>query len=243
MTDKPSVIREADDEARRLARVLLRSARYVALAVMDPDTGFPSVSRVLVATDSDGVPAILVSNLSAHTKALSADLRCSLLAGEPGKGDPLAHPRLTVQCVAESVERDSDVYKRLRTRFVTRHPKSKLYIDFPDFRFFRLVPQGASLNGGFGKAYILPADDLTIPGYSDTDFAGREEQALQELVVRVPDLAPRLAGRLGGEKPQKWRVCGLDAAGIDLISGDSALRWEFDHPVSRLEDINLDLPN
>lgn len=243
MSDKPSVIRETNDEARRLARVLVRSARYVALAVIDPDTGFPSVSRVLVATDSDGVPAILVSNLSAHTKALSADTRCSLLAGEPGKGDPLAHPRLTVQCVAESVERDGDVYKRLRTRFVTRHPKSKLYIDFPDFRFFRLVPQGASLNGGFGKAYILPAEDLMIAGYSETDFTGREEEALQELVVRVPDLAARLAGKLGGTAPDKWQVCGLDAAGIDLISGDSALRWEFEHPIKGLDDIYLGLPN
>jgi Putative heme iron utilization protein len=243
MNDKPSVIRETDDEARRLARVLVRAARYVALAVIDPDTGFPYVSRVLVATDSDGAPAILVSNLSAHTKALSADTRCSLLAGEPGKGDPLAHPRISVQCVAEAVERDSDVYKRLRTRFITRHPKSKLYIDFPDFRFYRLVPQGASLNGGFGKAYILPAEDLMITGYSETDFAGREEEALQELVVRVPDIAERLAGQLGGLSPKKWRICGLDAAGIDLISGDSALRWEFQHPVRRLEDVYLGLPN
>ena len=37
MTDKPSVIRETDDEARGLARRLLRSARYVALAVVRID--------------------------------------------------------------------------------------------------------------------------------------------------------------------------------------------------------------
>ncbi|MCL6706924.1 pyridoxamine 5'-phosphate oxidase family protein [Pseudomonas sp. R2.Fl] len=242
MSDKPSVIRETDNEARRLARTLLRSARYVALAVIEPETGFPSVSRVLVATDSDGAPAILVSGLSAHTRALSADTRCSLLAGEPGKGDPLAHPRLTVQCLAEPVERDGDVHQRLRTRFVTRHPKSKLYIDFPDFRFFRLVPQGASLNGGFGKAYLLPAEDLMIAAFADTDFAGREEEALRELMVRFPDLAARLAERLGAATPEKWQICGLDSAGIDLISGDSALRWEFEHPFARLEDIGLDLP-
>ena len=35
--DKPSVLRETDDEARRLARILLRSARSCALAVVEPD--------------------------------------------------------------------------------------------------------------------------------------------------------------------------------------------------------------
>ncbi|MBO3761138.1 pyridoxamine 5'-phosphate oxidase family protein [Ciceribacter sp. L1K22] len=241
MTDKPSVIRETDEDARRLARTLVRAARYVALAVVDPETLFPSVSRVLVATDSDGVPVILVSNLSAHTRALSADSRCSLLAGEPGKGDPLAYPRLTVQCLAEPVDRDSDVHARLRARFLARHPKSKLYIDFPDFRFFRLVPQGASLNGGFGRAYILPADDLIIANFGQAEFAGREAETLQELMGDLPDLPAVLAGHLGGDNALKWQVCGLDMAGIDLISGDFALRWEFSAPCHNLRDIKLDL--
>jgi putative heme iron utilization protein len=160
--EKPSVLRETDDDAREQARVLLRSAPYVALAVIDPQTGFPSVSRVVVATDVDGVPVILVSGLSAHTRALDADPRCSLMAGEPGKGDPLAYPRLTVQCLAERIGRDRPVHGRLRDRFLAQHPKTQLYIDFPDFGFFRLQPQTASLNGGFGKAYLMPGDDLLI---------------------------------------------------------------------------------
>ena len=100
--DQPSPLRETDDDARKLARVLLRSARYAAIAVIDPETGFPFASRVLVATDIDGTPVILVSQLSAHTRALASDPRASLLTGEPGKGDPLAYPRLTTQCRAEA---------------------------------------------------------------------------------------------------------------------------------------------
>ena len=138
--DKPSVLRETDDEARRLARVLLRSARSCALAVLEPETGTPFASRTLTGTDTDGTPVILVSALSVHTQALRADPRASLLAGEPGKGDPLAHPRLTVICAAEEIARGSDAHAGLRERFVRRHPKAKLYVDFPDFAFFRLVP-------------------------------------------------------------------------------------------------------
>jgi putative heme iron utilization protein len=90
------------------------------------------------------------------------DPRASLLAGEPGKGDPLAHPRITVQCVAEPIAKDSDAHPAMREVFLTRHPKTKLYIDFDDFLFFRLVPMSANLNGGFGQAFILEGKDLTI---------------------------------------------------------------------------------
>ncbi|WP_306410411.1 HugZ family pyridoxamine 5'-phosphate oxidase [Ectorhizobium quercum] len=160
MADKPAVIRDTDNEARELARTLLAQARYASIGVIDPETGFPSVSRILVITDK-ATPVILASRLSAHTQGILNDPRCSLLVGEPaGKGDPLVHPRMTVQCLAQQVERDGEEHASLRERFLERHPKSKLYIDFPDFSFFRLVPQKAALNGGFGKAFWLMPDDL-----------------------------------------------------------------------------------
>lgn len=227
MTDKPSVIRETDDEARTLARMLLRSARHVALAVIETGTGFPFASRVLLGTDIDGVPAILVSALSTHTKSLEGDPRASVLAGLPGKGDPLAYARLTVQCLAERVERDDPVHARLRQRFLNRHPKSKLYIDFPDFCFFRLVPQSASLNGGFGKAFILPGADLMIalPRADETGYT--ENESIAAFTSQNPDFATRTAVGLGGAKNAKWQICGLDLAGFDLANGDELFRYEF----------------
>lgn len=243
MTDKPSVIRETDDEARGLARRLLRSARYVALAVIDPQTHFPSVSRVLLGTDTDGAAVILVSALSAHTRALEADQRVSLLAGEPGKGDPLAHPRLTLQCLAEPVERGSPTHDRLRSRFIARHPKAKLYIDFPDFRFFRLLPQSASLNGGFGRAYLLPGEDFRITPEPTGNFSGRELELLQDLVSTKPELAQQIATGSCGQKPGKWAFCGLDRAGIDLIAGDLLVRYDFGHHIGSQAELYSVLAN
>ncbi len=243
MTDKPSVIRETDDEARRLARGLLRSARYVALAVLDPETGFPVVSRVLLGTDTDGSAVILVSALSAHTRALKNDPRASLLAGVPGKGDPLAHPRVTVQCLAEAVDRDSPEHGRLRARFIARHPKSGLYIDFGDFGFFRLVPQSASLNGGFGRAYLLTGEDFRIVAPEAGNIAGNEAEALQDLAKMAPDLANAIATAKCGQKPGKWAFCGLDMAGIDLLCGDSLIRYEFSSLITRRKDLLSALTN
>lgn len=120
------------------------------------------VTRIAFATDPDGKPITLISDLSHHTAALRSDPTCSLLVGEPGeKGDPLTHPRLTIQATAEFVDRGSEEHVGLRGAYLSQHPKAKLYIDFADFGFVRFRPTGAYLNGGFGKAFVLTPLDLT----------------------------------------------------------------------------------
>lgn len=156
-----SPIRPTDDAARALARRLLDEARFGALGTLDPATGGPMVTRVAVGTDGEGRPVTLVSDLSAHTAALRADPRCSLLVGEPGaRGDPLSHPRLTLTCRARFVPREAPEHAALRARWLAGHPKSTLYVDFADFSFVVLEADGAHLNGGFGRAFVLHAADL-----------------------------------------------------------------------------------
>jgi hypothetical protein len=151
---KRDPINPTDDAARALAHRLVAEARFGALAVLDPEGPAPLVSRVAVAAPG-GVPLILVSDLSLHTRALHTDPVCSILLGEPGpKGDPLTHPRLTWVARAEPVEKAAH-----RDAWLARHPKSALYVDFADFRMLRLAPVQGLLNGGFGNAYRLtPAD-------------------------------------------------------------------------------------
>lgn len=239
--DKPKVIRDTDDEARSQARILLRACRSAALAVVEPDTeGFPMVSRVLVGTDVDAVPVILVSALSAHTRALLADPRASLLAGEPGKGDPLAHARLTVQCQAEQVDRASDAHARIRARFIRRHPKAQLYVDFPDFSFFRLVPLRAAMNGGFGRAYLLDGSDFILTSPAIAGLATMEESAVEHMNSDHADSVDRYAARFG---EKGWRLVGIDAAGLDLAHGDSLRRIEFPTILSDSGDLRGCLKN
>lgn len=131
-----SVIRPTDDQARQLAKGLVRAARFGALAAIEAGSGDPLASRVAVATDLDGTPVILTSTLSGHTAAIKETPACSLLVGEPGKGDPLAHPRVSLFCEARQIERGSKDHTRVRRRYLARHPKAELYVDFGDFAFF-----------------------------------------------------------------------------------------------------------
>jgi putative heme iron utilization protein len=163
MPDKINPIRDTDAEARDLARGLIAGARFGALAALDPATGAPVVTRIAVGLDPAGHPLTLVSELSHHTRALEADARCSLLLGEPGpKGDPLTHPRITLQATAAFTRHGTPDYAVLRDHYLQTHPKAQLYIDFTDFHFARFQVSGAALNGGFGKAYSLTPADLGL---------------------------------------------------------------------------------
>ncbi len=156
---KRDPFRPVDAEARALARDLIDHATFAALAVIEQ--GHPSVSRIAFATDPDGAPLSLISDLSSHTTALEAQADCALLVGEPSdRGDPLTHPRLTLHATACFIPRDSAAHPALRAHYLAQRPKAKLYIDFADFRLVRFDVRLALLNGGFGRAYKLTAEDL-----------------------------------------------------------------------------------
>ena len=156
-----SPIRPVDDEARRLVRDLLETARYAALSYLDPDTNAPMVSRIALVKGPDGQPLSLISDLSHHSAALQKNPVCAVLIGEPGpKGDPLTYPRLSLQAEATFVRHGAPEHAALAQAFLAKQPKAKLYIGFADFALVRFRPLGAHLNGGFGKAYVLDATDF-----------------------------------------------------------------------------------
>ncbi len=161
--DSPSPIRPTDDDARDMAQTLIRQARIASLAVLNPESGAPHVTRVAFGLGLEGQWLTLVSDLSFHTRALRSTPQIGLLLGEaPTKGDPLAFPRLSAQAAPEFVARDSKDHAVHREAWLKHHPKSALYVDFADFSFVAFTPISADLNGGFGKAYNLTAQDMRL---------------------------------------------------------------------------------
>ncbi|WP_036257867.1 HugZ family protein [Mesorhizobium sp. WSM3224] len=234
---KKDVIRDTDAEAIRLAKTLIRSARFGALAVIEPGTGAPLASRVGVATDIDGAPLILISMLSAHTGALIADPRCSLLLGEPGKGDPLAYPRIGLACRARRLEQGSADQIRAERRYLNRNPKAKLYAGLGDFSFFRLEPERARLNGGFGKAYLLDRDDFITGGPIVEEFAGSEQSALDHMNADHRDAIALYARHFGRAEGEGWIATGFDADGMDLATSDATCRIFFPQPLRTAHEL------
>ena len=235
--DPKSVIRPTDDTARLQAKGLVRTARFGALAAIDEASGHPLASRVSVATDMDGTPVILTSTLSGHTEAICQTPSCSLLVGEPGKGDPLAHPRVSLFCSAKQIHRQSEEHQRLRRRYLSRHPKAALYVDFGDFSFFRLELIRASLNGGFGKAFELDAPDLLTPVEDLPTWASLEDGAVTHMNEDHHDAVKLYAEVLLKAEAANWRLACLDPEGLDLVAGDRTERLWFAQRLAGPDDL------
>src|SRR5579859_4415329 len=224
----PEAARPPEDfNPRALAKDLLRATRAGALATIDRNTGHPFSSLVNVATDTDGSPLILVSRLSTHTANIEADPRASVLLAATGKGDPLAHPRLTVIGAFARIERDRPDFARVQRRFLLRHPKSKLYAGFGDFSFWRLDVTSAHLNGGFARAADLKASDVITPLDGAQEIVEIEEGAVEHMNADHADAVRLYATKLLGEEDGAWQVTGVDPEGLDLALGDRTARMAF----------------
>jgi len=160
MNEKIYPIRETNDEAIALASKLITETRYAAIGVKEINTDIPLVSRIAVAYSHGTGLFFCASDLSVHSKCLKEDAACSLLLGEPGKGDGLAYPRITVIGKAHRLPNDTDQRPLLRETFLKIHSKAELYIDFADFGFYPVEIERAQLNGGFGKAFHLTQQEL-----------------------------------------------------------------------------------
>jgi hypothetical protein len=226
-----------DFDPKRAAKTLLRATRAGSLATIDRNTGHPFASLVNVATDADGSPLILVSRLSTHTANLEVDGRSALLLAATGKGDPLAHPRLTVIGTFVQVARNARDEARLRRRFLARHPKSELYAGFADFSFWRLSVVSAHLNGGFARAADLTAADVLTDVAGAEDLIEAEAGAVAHMNEDHAEAVRLYASKLLGAEDGPWRLTGVDPDGLDLGLGDATLRLPFGQRVTSAEQL------
>ena len=228
----PETAPVVDFDSRTAARGLLRTARAAALATIDRNTGHPFASLVNVANDIDGAPLILISRLSTHTANLENDRRGSVLITSAGRGDPLAHPRLTVLGAFAPIARDDSRETRLRRRFLARHPKSELYAGFADFSFWRLEVVSGHLNAGFARAADLKAFDLIIDMAGAENLIETEEGAIVHMNDDHAEAIRLYATKLLGAKEGPWRITGLDPEGADLALDDTTLRLSFSRRIN-----------
>lgn len=206
--------------ARRLLRRCGRAALASSLG------GAPYVSLVLIAADYDASPLLLLSDLARHTRNIGFDPRVSLLLdGTEGYSDPLAGPRLTVLGQASPC-----AAPHLLSRFAARHPSSRAYAGFADFRLYRVSVEAGHLVAGFGQIERIDGTDLILA--RDTRSFAEAEAALLEILNR--DHAEGL-GRLS--RDTGWQAAGIDPEGLDLRRGTDGLRLDFSKPVEHPEAV------
>lgn len=221
------------DAAATEARALVRRGRSAALATLlveRTEAGPPPyVSMVTVATDVDGRPLFLFSQLSDHTKNLAADSRASVLIEEASRrSNPQTGPRLTLTGRIGKADEP-----RVRRRFLARHPEAELYAGFKDFGFYRMDVERGHFVGGFARARWLAGDDLTIRNSAIADpVAAIEEDVLQHMNRDHGEALNLYATALLKRSGSGWTAIGLDPEGLDLRRGTAFARLDFPAPIA-----------
>lgn len=214
------------------ARALLRSARRAALSTLDHASGQPYVSLVAVASDRDGAPLLLVSDLARHTRNLKVDPRVALLLADVGAGDPLAHPRVTVLGAVTPIDKAGRA-----DRWLARQPDSEGYFGFDDFNMLRLEPDGAHLVAGFGRIVDIAWAELRTP-IEDAEALFEAEAGVVEHMNDDHSDATRLyATALFGAPDGDWRFEGCDPLGCEIALAGEARYLPFPEPARSSGDV------
>ncbi len=209
------------------ARALMRRAFKGSLATIDRASNYPYVSLITLATDPSGAPVFLISKLARHTANLVSNDRASVLIDETGAlADPLQGARLTLHGRAEPI---ADM--TARRRFLARHPEAALYVDFPDFGFWRLRVEGAHYIGGFGRIFDFEPGDLLLPLEGADELVAAEPGIVEHMNEDHADALELYATALGDAGPGAWRMIGIDPEGFDIALDGQARRILFAQPV------------
>jgi len=206
------------------ARTLLRTVRSGALATLGTGTGDPFASLVTVATQPDGTPVMLLSDLAVHTANLTADPRASLLlaGGAAGAGDPLAGTRLSVAGRMRRLDRGTPDDDTARRRFLMRHPDAAGYAGFADFSVWTLAVSGAHLVAGFGRIAEVAAGELLADVGDAASLLAAEKGSVDHMNEDHTDALELYATRLCAAPGGLWITTGVDPDGIDLMTRDGA---------------------
>ena len=223
----------AEFQPSDVVRSLLRRSRQGALATLmakdGEKGGDPYCSLVATATDADGSPLLLISRLAVHTKNILADARVSLMLDERAPGDPLEGARVMLAGTARQVEGDAAVPRR---RYLAAHPSAEMFVDFPDFSFFRIDMQSAHLVAGFGRIVDLkPSSFLSDIGGAGALIAA-EPDILAHMNTDHRDTMNLYATKLLGALSGDWSCTGCDPDGLDLQVDRRSLRLPFPHRVN-----------
>lgn len=216
---------------RRLIRTADRACLSTALAPSDDRAeSWPFGSLVMLASDHDATPLLLMSDLSEHSRNIARDPRASLLIdGTAGLVDALTGPRVTL--LGRAIPTPDPV---LRRRYLSRHPRADFYAGFADFKVYRFALERGHLVAGFGKVRWLDAAAILTPA----PWRELEPGLIARFSSRATDIAARagLTDREG--KSASWEVVGVDPEGIDLRAGGEVGRLSFAAALTSPDEID-----
>lgn len=234
--------------AGAIARVLVRQAWNATLATLVAEGGHPYGSLVAIATEPDGTPLLLLSGLAVHTRNIKADQRASLMIDGTGGGqEALTGARVSLVGEIAPVRSSATA----RRRYLARHPNAERFIDFEDFDLYTLDVRWAHLVTGFGRIERLARGDVVLQTAGAESLLAAEPDIAAHMNTDHVDTLPVLAAAFAANgspaclensgNPLTWAMTGCDPEGLDLASGDHAVRIVFPQRVNTPDELRAAL--
>ncbi len=108
---------------------------------------------------------IFVSQLAAHTRNLLTNktVAIMIIEDEQSTSQIFARARVNFLCEAKRIPPDHTDYEPVLDDYEQRHGKTAgLLRQLPDFILFQLQPKSGQFVMGFGQAYTLTGENLTV---------------------------------------------------------------------------------
>ncbi len=134
----------------------------IILSTVD-EKGQPNASYAPFVEDDSKSFYIFVSDLSTHTRNLSSVGKGSIMfiEDESKSQQIFARRRLTFDCIAKLITRETEEWNQLADLFEKRFGELiGVFRNLADFRIFKLTPTEGRFVVGFGAAYKISGDDL-----------------------------------------------------------------------------------
>ena len=225
-------------EAIKLSHQLLRGGRSGALSTaIKTHDGWPYGSLVTFATDLDGSPLFLFSDISDHARNLKHDPRASLLIERAsGRIKPQTGPRVTLLGTVKKTKNP-----RHARRFIARHPQAAMYAGFGDFNFYKMTLDRAHFVGGFARAVWFRGRELMSNTKAAKILADAEPDIIAHMNEDHAEAIDLYARILLGRKGSGWVLSAIDCDGADLMLNGRIARLNFAGPVADPGEVRAEL--
>ena len=217
------------------ARKLLNHQGVGVLSTHSIDVeGYPFGSIAPYTLNSDGEPAILISEIAQHTRNIKQNNKVSLTVFDRLADDPQSGSRLTWIGDANRID-ESD--RDTRDRYLRYFPSAESYFETHDFSFYRINLRRARFIGGFGEIYWIEREAMLVKNpFRETErgFIEHMNEDHQKALFRYCELF----GRPGVETAT---MIGIDSEGFDLLADNRKLRIDFDSTIGTTEEARAEL--
>jgi len=153
-----------EEQPTSVCASLIEDMRSLQLSTVGED-GIPHCGYTPYLYRSPGSFYIFVSQLAAHTRNLLANRTVAIMivADEQSTSQIFSRTRVNYLCDATKIAPDSPDYTLVLDDYQERHGKmAALLRQLPDFVLFQLQPKSGQFVMGFGKAYALTGENLSV---------------------------------------------------------------------------------